>query len=61
MVFNKLFCVLLKKMKIKWNGNWINERNGNILKMKQNKIKKFKGIECLGRGPLMAGGLTAKE
>ena len=48
-------------MKIKWNGNWINERNGNILKMKQNKIKKFKGIECLGRGPLMAGGLMAKE
>ena len=38
---------LMKEMEMNWKGNKTKE----IIK------KKNKGFECLGRGPLMAGGL----
>ena len=63
MVFVNLFCVLLKKMKMKWNGKWINERNGNELK-KKNKGNQI-GLKLLsgvwGVGHLWLGGFRNKK
>ena len=63
MVFVNLFCVLLKKMKMKWNGKWINERNGNELK-KKNKGNQIglKLLSCVWVvGHLWLGGFRNKK
>ena len=64
MVFINLFCVLLKKMKMRWNEKkWINERNGNELK-KKNKgnqigLKLLSGVWVVGH--LWLGGFRNKR